>query len=332
MTSRQANLSAARPRSAGLTLVEMLVSVAILAVMILAFSTILSTSQSVVTNAQKLMRSNAQASAVGKVVRPDLRRASQQGFLAILDPGSAGADGSPMLVFTAPGLIDSMQSDEAASTAITVYSLRLNGGDSDLPRILCRQNWLAGGTGTGDQRDNWPTTFGRTPAWIHTLPRDLVYDAIVKQAEDNLPDLQLPVPANSPKGLQRLWQSLSSHCVALGVLWTDGQVQDDQLQWYGIDYVMNAGQPKYIRRAADSGWTGQMTMTSLGASEFNVGSASAPQYMAMWTHHNPENWPKAIKLRFTLLSPTAAQSAQAGAGGAMSTEALDYEIICPLGR
>ena len=67
----------------GFTLTEMLVAVAVLAVVILATSTIFSTSQRVASMGEANAELIQQASAIERRIRRDIERMSSDGFLAI---------------------------------------------------------------------------------------------------------------------------------------------------------------------------------------------------------------------------------------------------------
>jgi competence protein ComGC len=146
--------AAARRSALGLTLIEMMVAVGILSLLILAFSQILGTTQQVVSEAQDLMRSNAKASALEAVFRPDMEQVSQQGFLAIIQDRmissslSSPRGGRPFLVASLAGPTASKQTPLQAGSSILVYGLCENAADADADRrswILYRQNWLLPG-------------------------------------------------------------------------------------------------------------------------------------------------------------------------------------------
>ena len=65
-------------------------------------------------------------------------------------------------------------------------------------------------------------------------------------------------------------------------------------------------------------------LANSGKPEFNMGTAAAPIYRALFCHDdNPSSWPTALKIRFTIIDPDAPKASSFGNG-------LDYEIICPL--
>ena len=141
MTPAHANGSRfGRSSTKGLTLIELLVSVTILVIMILAFGTILSQGQKVVTRSQRIIRANAQAAAIAQVFRRDVASITTDGFLHI------GSGDAPAMVFTSVGSFTSQTSSldptPQANAAVICYS---GGNDSSTGaqgKILCREAHL----------------------------------------------------------------------------------------------------------------------------------------------------------------------------------------------
>lgn len=67
----------------GFTLMEMLVTVAILAIMIGSFAVVLGEAQELVVTSQAIMKANARATALAGIIREDIAKASKLGFLRI---------------------------------------------------------------------------------------------------------------------------------------------------------------------------------------------------------------------------------------------------------
>jgi len=127
-------------RARGVTLVELMVAVMILVIMILAFSTVLSQGQAVVTASQRVIRSNAQAAAVAQVLRRDIASITTDGFLYI------NGSGTPALLFTAAGHFMARNptppdTNIHANAAVICYSAAASGN------ILCREAHLLTNTG-----------------------------------------------------------------------------------------------------------------------------------------------------------------------------------------
>ena len=141
MTSADANGARLAPSNTkGLTLIELLVSVTILVIMILAFGTILSQGQRVVTRSQRIIRANAQVAAIAQVFRRDVGGLTTDGFLHI----TAG-DG-PAMVFTSVGSFTSQTSDltptPQANAAVICYSSGDDSSTGSQGKILCREAHL----------------------------------------------------------------------------------------------------------------------------------------------------------------------------------------------
>jgi len=294
-----------------MTLVEMLVSIAVLAVMVLAFSSIMVQSEQFVSLAQSSRRSHALAAAIGRVVRRDLRRISQNGCLAIT---RASANSTPLLIFTAAGATYSATDANACGTgSLVCYGQCNNQGTGG--GILWRAAYvLADNRNQAQEKDVLP--FGmtqlqaKTRAQIHTS----VVDAIATLHQRASSSLQVP-----PTTLDRvndLWQVLATGCSGLSITWTDGRVADADnpndlnLNWYGID---PSPQAAVNPRRAD--------LEDIEDPN-NYGGAS---YRALWTNENQRNWPRAIKIRFRITNVNLPVDYR----GARS---MDYEVIANIGR
>jgi prepilin-type N-terminal cleavage/methylation domain-containing protein len=70
-------------KQGGFTLMEMLVTVAILAIMIGSFAVVLGEAQELVVTSQAVMKANARATALAGIIREDIARISRLGFLRI---------------------------------------------------------------------------------------------------------------------------------------------------------------------------------------------------------------------------------------------------------
>ena len=112
-----ANCRPARLRR-GMTLVELLVSMGIIVLIALAFSTILGQSKAVVASTQQLLRANAAASAIAAVIREDFAGLSREGFLAVANGPNY------YMVFTATGVFhDPLIPANTANAAVIDYGL-----------------------------------------------------------------------------------------------------------------------------------------------------------------------------------------------------------------
>jgi prepilin-type N-terminal cleavage/methylation domain-containing protein len=211
----------------GMTLIELLVSLGVLAVISVAFATILSQSQRVVDRSNALMRANATASAISQTLRDDLARFCPQGFLAVYDPNPA--DPSNNLVFTALGPFTSL-----TDPTITANAARIDYGWTD---------W-----GNTDPNDDlvWRRAILLTGTTVpYTGPPDVLdddidpivwlgrYDSTSPVYVDPSPELatycQTPNPVTFPRrdqdvtagNVDDLWPLLARPVTAFSVSWWD---------------------------------------------------------------------------------------------------------------
>ncbi|MFP4106422.1 MAG: type II secretion system protein J, partial [Phycisphaerae bacterium] len=70
-------------RNRGFTLIELMVSLGILAMMVLAFATILSQARSIVSGGQELLQEKSAVDAVARIMREDVRKASGHGVMCL---------------------------------------------------------------------------------------------------------------------------------------------------------------------------------------------------------------------------------------------------------
>jgi len=98
----------------GFTLIELMVSVGIMAIIALAFGGLMTQANLVVTEGEKRMRADATASAISRVIRGDLRKITKNGFFRI--------NGSTLVLVTA-GKTQSLFGNCSGDGAIIVYGL-----------------------------------------------------------------------------------------------------------------------------------------------------------------------------------------------------------------
>ncbi len=249
-------------RRAGLTLVELLVTLAIIAAMILAFSMILSSSQKVVSSSQAMMRANAAAEAIARTIRLDFQFISKEGFLAIRDGH---------LVFTTAGLfpigqagslsddnanIDSKASGFGTGQTVT-YGLSTNPVDEDNMNnsVLYRQVFVLDGEylGPGDPPlDVWNMYLSRMLRWTQADVDDQV-DQLISATPDTI---RIP-PLNNFASAEKLRMVMNHRVSDLTIEWASQIDAQGNLVWRDDDKV--------------------------------------------WSHHNRSNWPLAVRVRFKIL-------------------------------
>ena len=288
-------------RRRAMTVIELLVAVTILVVMILAFATIMSQSQRVVRTSQKTMRSNAAASAIIRTFRDDIRRATQHGLLCITqDPVNL----QPYLLVTTAGVIPSKTQAEIGNAGLSCFGLCDNTSTTTRD-VLYAQRWVFVQGGSGG--DLWGLDLAEVQTYDRAMMNVTVNDVCsYVPGGGSSPDIVIPPQNLTDVGA--LWQVLADQCQALSIMWTDGTSDATGLNWYGVDY--DTLTDTYEIAASVAGWEGRIE--SDGEIEFSEGVA----YRALWTHHNQNLWPKAIKIRFMLLE---------------DDQQNEYEVICPVG-
>jgi prepilin-type N-terminal cleavage/methylation domain-containing protein len=301
---------AARKRAPrGLTLIELLVSVTILTVMILAFSTILVQSQRFISITQATRRSHALAATVARIVRNDIRRATQSGFMAI----GADADNNGRLVFSTAGVTHGLVASSAGSGSLICYGLVMN--DLDKTRtILWRPEYVYNDTEINPSFQTTDDSVQLSSLAIQSMSRDpngggLSLRDVAAEFLNKRPDDTLRVPPRELGQINDLWQVLGSNCRDLSVMWTDGQTRDtdaNAVRWYGVDP------------------TAPVAINPSNQPDIEPQAQGQSGYFALWTHENQANWPLAIKIRFKFTSkdedmPKAFR------------EGLEYEVICNIG-
>ncbi len=190
-----------------MTLLELLVSLGVLALIGVAFGAIISQTQKVVNTSNALMRANADASAISGVIREDLTRLSPEGFLAVyqdpIDPNQSH------LVFTAVGPFASkIISDPSAraNAARIDYGLQAGG-------VLWRRAILLGASGGSDCE---PGTFlGLYAANPGSINQGLIKSYCAP------PTPPVPTEINTLADVANLWPMLAASCASFKVTWWD---------------------------------------------------------------------------------------------------------------
>jgi len=276
---------------AGMTLVEMLVAVTVLSAMILMVSSIMVQSQRFISISTASRRSHRIASAIGRMIRSDLRRVSFNGFLCIT---KSDVDDTPLLIFTTAGTAYTITGAPAAGAgSIVCYGQIKNASDDVISKsgyqLLWRPAFVL--VPASQQLPPGPEPqdmFRSSLAEVLTKDVDAIHkdiDALVGLHSDADESIHVP-PGRNVEDINQLWQVLAKDCSGLSIMWTDGRLVTDtsgtkSLAWYGIDGDL-------FQRSAETSIDGPTLPGNQGG------------YRALWTHHNQNNWPKAIKIRFHL--------------------------------
>jgi len=306
----------------GMTLIELMVSVTILTVVVLIAGRLMTSARDAVQLAEEGIAANTDHRAIAQRLRADVAMLTRTGYMAIVSGGTAGGKietwpGTHALAFTAVGPFRSRYPDDThqANAARVDYGIarayRTAAGTA--PTILFRRAILL----TDDPND--PNALGR-PRDYEPIP--LAYQATLTRSQlagplpngflinpysygANLyPGMVVPpggadgtdaspppmsVPAVNLDQINRLWPYLAGNGIAFTVEWTDGKNASgdpvgvsELLPWYGIT------NPK------DNGWIGN----GPDSQEFSLNG----NYCALWTSQNKDNWPRALKIQYQLIS------------------------------
>jgi prepilin-type N-terminal cleavage/methylation domain-containing protein len=311
-----------RPFGRGFTLMELLVSVAIMVMMMVAFGMILSQSQKVVAGSENLMRSNNTAAAIARTIQEDLRKITKNGFLCI---GKFNSDNRPYLLFTTAGTRQSRTGTYRTLDGLSVYGWtnpQSTSGAGINYRILFYQGWLLWNTGSGNEYDLAATDVLNTDLARLQTKSKIDIDSFINSLNTSgrIPaDNTINYPPDTYNQISNFaWQILSPEVNSLDVAWTDGTntgPTNYDLNWYGI---FTSGGSNV--RPKDTAWNGKdITTITNDQYEFNDGG-----YRALWTHHNQNNWPKALRIKFQTYDPTLSEAMAEG------TNRMWYEVIVPI--
>lgn len=280
----------------GLTLVEMLVTLGIIAIIAMVFNMVLVGSREFVTNTQARTRATSTAEAVLRTVRQDVQKCTTQGFLAIrlIDPGNDNA--GLQLAFSQAGKFRSVLAGGTGVTsdgAIVAYSMGRNSHSGATSGLLLRRQLLLAGIPSSSSppadvdKDLFETDsdadYTPTLGTLQFTGAGQLWNKVEEFLDSIPPSVKVPA-GNNLDQVDNLWQVLSP----------------------GVEI-------KQIRYARPNGaWIDAVdAMSNAGTSEL------------FWSHHNPTNWPRALHIVFKIHS------------GQLPADVADanalHEVVVPLG-
>jgi prepilin-type N-terminal cleavage/methylation domain-containing protein len=335
MSPDNARKSALAGRGRAFTLVELLISVAILTIIILAVGSVAVQARRVVTRGQATIRLNQAASAVSRTVRDDAWTMSQQGFLCITQT----SEGSPpVLLMSTAGPIQSKTHPEIGLATVSIYGMGFDVQPTpevgSQPNMLYRQAWVLEkpeGSISGPT-DIWA---GQDLGDIQILPRhhadELDLDSLITALVNSAPSTDLDnkgsairLPAQSFTDVRALWQVLAPRCKALSVMWTDTHTKTYGMQWRGIGYAVDSSGrvSYYLQQPQSKTWHDKKAADD--TTEYNLDETGASRvYRALWSNHRPDDWPVMIKFRFLLVADEPSLPPE--------QREVDFEVICTVG-
>lgn len=192
-------------------------------------------------------------------------------------------DSGTALVFTITGEAKSLTSSATGTGEVVVLGLCDNTAND--PDVLLRRGLVLYG-----ELDPARPPIG---AW------DITYDDMADIQTKTAPDMQnyaekllddldeLTIPPNDMTDIQELWQCLAPEAANLSIRLTFGKTI-----------------------------TGEKNLDWIDVSDITYGRER------IWTHHDQNGWPVALKIRFTLTDETLPEDLQN----------KPYEVICPVGQ
>ncbi|MCK4601467.1 MAG: hypothetical protein KAU28_03310, partial [Phycisphaerae bacterium] len=185
-------------------------------------------------------------------------------------------------------------------------------------KLLWRAAWVLNEGTPSQASDCWNLDFADVQKCARA---DLNTEIDTLRDDSNYVPSSLAVPPDTLVQINVLWKYLAERCTKLSIMWTDGKDNngDGSLDWFGVDYVDEdtgyeaKGQDSITKLPSDE-WKGKTIDNN--TAEFSKGVL----YRALWTNDNQNNWPRAIKIGFTLIDESKS----------LGTLDFDYEIICPL--
>ncbi len=264
-----------RWHAVGMTLVEMLVAISVLAVMILAVSSILVQTQRFISAAQANRRSHAMAFTIARIIRRDLRRVSKDGFLCVTNSG-----GNSTLVFSAAGPVTGINESTKGDGSIICYgqqSCKSSADPSKTQTFLWRPEYIcncspgsAPSTEISGERINVNFSTLRSCAGENSDANSpFTLQSIADKVTSTTPGGNLRLPPANATQLDNLWQVLVTNVDTVQVWYTYGNKSGANIDWQ-----------------------------------------SAPK---LWSHQDQTNWPRAIRIRFAIKDPSMPKELQ-GAG------------------
>ncbi len=298
-----------RKSKIGFTLVELMVSIAILTAIILIVSTLMSKTRQAVELSQGTIAADADARAAVDRLRTDLAGLTTEGFLAIY----TDTDGRQHLVFTAVGAYRSMVDSTIANVARIDYGLT----GSSAQDVLWRRAFLLNAESAATTaNDHEKISLADYKTWVRDNINFALYNAggnytwAGETFDCFITTPSMTLPPNSLSEVSGLWPYLVRPCSNLKIHWTDGTLDGaDLITWYGPDAPKKPGD-----------WSARDAIyqdnnpTDDDAMEYDAGD---DRYCALWTYRKKDNWPSALRITFTL-----------GTGKTVRT----YEVIVDLPR
>ncbi|MBN1942401.1 MAG: prepilin-type N-terminal cleavage/methylation domain-containing protein [Phycisphaerae bacterium] len=328
----------------GFTLAELLIAVVVMVLMMLAFGMIAREAKRTVALSQNRSRGNNTADAIARTIRNDLAKITKNGFLCItrLDPEGDANEDRPYLLFTTSGITQSRTGNYRSLAGISIYGFADPDTDTQSGYTLTRNlffrvPWLCwqsqGGTqlydsvhidldDDGSNDDEIDVLYCGLEN-IQTMSRENINTYITNlYINGRVPrDNEIAYPPATLIDVTNSWKILTSEIVYLGIQWTDGTVSGGNINWFGVSSSYSADSKHTVTGLPSKQWSQDSPYKDGYADNLLEFKEIGHGYRALWTHHNQNNWPTAIRVRFTIYDPEF----EAAAGGSAV-----YEVIVPI--
>lgn len=205
----------------GFTILEMMVTVAILSMIIASFSVVILQCNRMVTTAQRIMRANAKIGAISQLLRKDIQRITKGGIMVIRRSGT----GAVMLLTTGEPMTTTRSATDCLGSYV-VWGQKTNLADPT-SNVLWRPEYGFTTARALGMDDVIGTSLAEVQAYSRGQASTGASSAIGKGANN------LYYPAENLSQIDGLWQIVSGGCSELEIKWTDGSVDSQgRLIWH----------------------------------------------------------------------------------------------------
>jgi prepilin-type N-terminal cleavage/methylation domain-containing protein len=196
----------------GFTLIELMVSISIMAIIALAFGGLLTQANQVVTEGEKRMRADAAASAISRIIRGDIRKITKNGFFRI---------NNNKLVLVTAGRMQSSFSSHSGDGAVIVYG-RHNASNVLYRKVLV----LARSANNIVDCLKWKTA-GMSLAQLQVMSAGDMTTLINEVAKDPPGMAYPPETLNQITGpTSTMWMILAGNCTELSITYRPSDEED----------------------------------------------------------------------------------------------------------
>ncbi len=311
--------SKSNPRTGrGLTLIELIVVLAIVAMMVLASTKMLADAQEAVRISQSTIKCNAKARAASGRLRDDLRSLARDGFLAITYRQATYRTVDnvvhtkvfPHLVLMTVGTHQSLTGNSKANASRIEYGIgyEIDNNDTtnsadDVVRhlILYRRAVLHDPYGGQDQEQWALAEYGENIHRMRWIIARRLFKGLERVSENynrygaedpviRAPAIELPVMSIYDIRLRDdVWSYMIGPVPEMKIQWGRRDASGQRILWYDKDTPFD---PQWSSKNSDY----QDLNKAEDAPEFIDSQFGTDMYCALWTPRKMDNWPDAIRI------------------------------------